>query len=209
MIDLILLRDDGVIQRFSDKDKGGGWEVAELARWPDFPAGGEPGSYRLLFADLDNNGGMDLIVAGPNGARVWLSDEHGKLAPLAEPIPENVFAAVDLTGDGRLDLLGLSASGQPVRRVNQGKKDYHWQIVRPRAVDRRNGELHTENRVNSYGIGGEVEIRAGLLAQKQLITGPVLHFGLGEQPRTAVARLVWTNGGRRRNTTSPPIRRWT
>src|SRR5262249_55267128 len=33
VFDLIALRDDGVIQRLSDKDKGKGWDVAELARW--------------------------------------------------------------------------------------------------------------------------------------------------------------------------------
>ena len=195
VIDLIALRDDGVVQRFSDKDKGAGWDVAELARWPEFPAGGEVGAYRLIFADLDNNGGMDLIVAGPEGARVWLCDERRKLSPLAASISERVFAAVDLTRDGRLDLLALSGSGQPLQRVNRGKKDYHWQLIRPKSVDRRSVDVKPQGRVNSYGIGGEVEIRAGLLVQKQLITSPVLHFGLGDQPNATVARLLWTNGG--------------
>ncbi len=39
-----------------------------------------------------------------------------------------------------------------------------------------------------------MEIRSGLLVQKQLITGAVMHFGLGENPRTAVARILWPNG---------------
>jgi hypothetical protein len=39
-----------------------------------------------------------------------------------------------------------------------------------------------------------MEIRAGLLLQKQLITGPVVHFGLGEQTGADVVRIVWPNG---------------
>src|SRR5206468_160861 len=110
------------------------WDVAELARWSDFPAGQEPGSFRLLTADLDNNGGLDLIAAGPAETRVWLSDEQGKFAPQGPPTAEKTFAAVDLTQDGRLDLLALSEAGQPARRVNRGKKAYHWQLICPHAV---------------------------------------------------------------------------
>jgi hypothetical protein len=39
-----------------------------------------------------------------------------------------------------------------------------------------------------------MEIRAGLLVQKQLITGPLVHFGLGEQMGADVVRVVWPNG---------------
>jgi tetratricopeptide (TPR) repeat protein len=194
VVSWIALRDDGVLQQFSDRDKGAGWNVTELARWPDFPAGGEVDAYRLLFADLDNNGCVDLIVAGPAGARVWLSDEKGKLTPLSTTIAEKVFAAVDLNGDGRLDLLCLSDSGHPVQRINRGAQGYHWQVMRPHGVDRRKEQVSGDNRINSFGVGGEIEIRSGLLAQKRLITGPVVHFGLGEHPHTAVARILWPNG---------------
>ena len=37
-------------------------------------------------------------------------------------------------------------------------------------------------------------MRAGLLVQKQVITGPIVHFGLGDQPRSDVVRIVWPNG---------------
>ena len=54
--------------------------------------------------------------------------------------------------------------------------------------------LFRSQRINSFGVGGEMEIRAGLLVQKQPITGPVVHFGLGEQPGADVVRVVWPNG---------------
>jgi hypothetical protein len=48
--------------------------------------------------------------------------------------------------------------------------------------------------VNSFGIGGELELRSGLSVQKRLITEPVVHFGLGENPAADVLRVVWQNG---------------
>jgi ASPIC/UnbV protein len=43
-------------------------------------------------------------------------------------------------------------------------------------------------------VGGEMEVRSGLLLQKQPIDGPLLHFGLGEQTSSDVVRIVWPNG---------------
>ena len=51
--------------------------------------------------------------------------------------------------------------------------------------------------MNSYGIGGEMEARAGLLYQKQVIAAPSVHFGLGEYPTLDVLRIVWPNGDMR------------
>jgi hypothetical protein len=51
-----------------------------------------------------------------------------------------------------------------------------------------------DQRINPFGVGGEIEIRSGLLVQKQTITGPQIHFGLGEQTTSDVVRVVWPNG---------------
>src|SRR6185437_10962286 len=51
-----------------------------------------------------------------------------------------------------------------------------------------------DQRINPFGVGGEIEVRSSLLVQKQPITGPLLHFGLGNQDRVNVARIVWPNG---------------
>ena len=61
--------------------------------------------------------------------------------------------------------------------------------MRPRAAQAAGDE-----RINPFGVGGEIEIRSGMLVQKQLITGPLLHFGLGEQTGVDVVRVVWPNG---------------
>jgi Tfp pilus assembly protein PilF len=196
ILDLVALQADGAILRISDKNEGQAWDVAEIASVtnPDYLAG----EVRLRVADLDNNGGIDLFLArtspgadkNASGALVWLGDEKGKFVPMAQPAgPELVFEAADVNGDGRLDLLGLSADGQPVQAINHGTKNYHWQIVRPHAA-----QAVGDQRINPFGIGGEIEIRSGLLVQKQPITGPLMHFGLGEQTSTEVVRVVWPNG---------------
>ena len=43
-------------------------------------------------------------------------------------------------------------------------------------------------------MGGEVEIRSGLLTQKQILTGQPGHFGLGTRTSIDVARIFWPNG---------------
>ncbi|MEI9971013.1 MAG: ASPIC/UnbV domain-containing protein [Ignavibacteriota bacterium] len=51
-----------------------------------------------------------------------------------------------------------------------------------------------DQRINSFGIGGEIEVRAGLLTQKQSIGSQLVHFGLGHNSQVDVARITWPNG---------------
>jgi len=195
VIDLVAVQADGAITRISDKNEGQSWETAEIARVPDATQA-LASEVRLSVADLDNNGALDLILCsvqpseGTSGALVWLGDEKNGFVLLDHAVgPSAVFAIADLGNDGHLDLLGLSADGKPIEAKNHGSKNYHWQVVRPHAV-----QAVGDQRINPFGVGGEVEVRAGLLVQKQPITGPQLHFGLGEQTEAEVVRVVWPNG---------------
>jgi Tfp pilus assembly protein PilF len=197
VLDLLAVQADGAIIRISDKNDRQSWDTAEIARVPN-TANNLVGEVRLHVADLDNNGALDFFLASTrnepgastSGALIWLGDDKGNFVPLDHPTgPPLVFDAADLNGHGKLDLLGLSADGQPVQAMNQGSKNYHWQIVRPHAV-----QAVGDQRINPFGVGGEIEIRSGLLVQKQPITGPQLHFGLGEQTESEIVQVVWPNG---------------
>lgn len=210
VLDLVILHTDGTITRLSDKDHGVDWVQAEIAKTTDVVQSVPPGQYpitgpvRLKIADLDNNGGLDLavlstvnfasaVVCAPPctaGALIWLNDGNGNFVPKKEPVwTDQVFDISDVNRDGRLDLLGISREGHARQAINSGTKNYHWQIIRPRATNAAG-----DQRINPFGVGGEMEIRSGLLVQKQPITGPLLHFGLGEQTSTDVIRVVWPNG---------------
>lgn len=207
VLDLVAVQLDGKIIRLCDKDEGQGWETAQIASFDRAAMYLHRDQY-LYVIDLDNNGGNDLLLTfgedplGKNtpGGICWLSEGENKFTLLqsvnpppgiehADWIgPDLVFQPEDVNADGRLDLIGITA-GRPVQAINHGTKNYHWQAIRPRAA-----QASGDQRINSFGIGGEMEIRAGLLLQKQLVTGPVVHFGLGEQTGGDVVRIVWPNG---------------
>ena len=206
--DLIVLQADGAILRISDKDHGKSFDVAEVARWNAVPADLAPGTARLLLADLDNNGATDLITSTPTAAKVWLCGEKYEFAALSAPISAGVFAVADIDGKGRIDLIGLSSKGEPVRLANKGVKAYNWQEIRPRAHQqdvgshiRQLSEFKSgtpsssgDRRVNSFGVGGELEARAGLLYQKVVIDSPFVHIGLGTYKEIDAVRVLWPNG---------------
>ena len=73
--------------------------------------------------------------------------------------------------------------------LGRGTKGYHWQVIRPRAQP-----VAGDQRINSFGVGGDIEVRSGLLVQKQTIAGSPVHFGLGTRTSIDVARIVWPNG---------------
>ena len=197
ILDLLAVLADGAIIRISDKNEGQSWEATEIANVPD-TGSVFAGDARLHVADLDNNGALDLFLSpttlikdsSTTGALVWLGDAKYKFTLLSQPVgPALVFDAADVGNNGHLDLLGLSADGQVVRAISQSPKNYHWQVVRPHAV-----QAVGDQRINPFGVGGEIEIRSGMLVQKQPIAGPQIHFGLGDQTEAEVVRVVWPNG---------------
>jgi tetratricopeptide (TPR) repeat protein len=147
------------------------------------------GQGRLFAADLDNNGALDVVASAGFETRVWLANAPGDLSLLPASIDGAAMGAADLTGDGLLDLLAVSEAGAPRRATARGTKGYHWQILRPRA-----GQAQGDQRINAFTIGGEVELRAGLLFQKAPITSPIVHLGLGAHTRSDVIRIIWPNG---------------
>jgi Tfp pilus assembly protein PilF len=171
LLDFVLLREDGMVVRLSDKDSG------------DVVKADPGGSPTLIAADFDNNGAIDLLAGD---GQIFLGG-NGHFQKIASSVVST--SAADLNGDGRLDLIGLSPDGKPIELLNHGRKNYGWQDIRLRAA-----KASGDQRINSFGIGGEIEVRAGLLTQKQPIASQLVHFGLGDHAGVDVARITWPNG---------------
>lgn len=185
-VDVVCLGADGGIRLLSIGEDGTA-SVRDAA-----PAGGfggaSAGGAAILLGDLDNNGAVDVVASSPSASRVWLGGPGGALSALQASVEGRVLGAAELTGDGRVDLVATTANAA-TRLTNKGTAAYHWQDIRPRAK-----QSTGDQRINSFGIGGMIGIRSGLLYQQQQIDAPVVHFGLGQNASTEVARIVWPNG---------------
>ncbi len=191
VIDLIAAKADGTIVSVFTEDDGKRWSTRQIAQ-VSAPQEASGRNLRLRAADIDNNGAVDLMLTSIDtnqSSLIWVQDAVGKFQLLPKTAAGHDFSLSDLKSNGRLALVGLTTEGKLFSALNQGTKNYHWQTIRPHA------KVATgDQRINSFGIGGEIEIRAGLLTQKQPIDSPALHFGLGEAKEADVARIFWPNG---------------
>jgi FG-GAP-like repeat/ASPIC and UnbV len=188
ILDIVGIAADGTVARLSNHPDGSRFEAARVTNI-DPPSGLTPGNARLFVADLDNNAAADFVVSTAGGSRVLLGQAGGAFRRAKDgALPGAITSAADIDGDGRLELVGHAGDGARIVRV-KGQKQYHWQAIRPRAVTATG-----DQRNNSFGIGGEIEVRTGLHAQKQVIASPVVHFGLGDAQAAEVARITWPNG---------------
>lgn len=177
-LDFVLLKKDSSVMRLSQKQESAEWESSVLLH-----ASGNA-SPDLLIADIDNNGALDIVANN----QVFLSDGKNFTAVknALSATPQDVS---EVNADGLLDILAMDGSGKPVALMNHGSKNYHWQDIRTRAA-----HAVGDQRINSFGIGGDIEVRSDLLAQKQIINVPALHFGLGDHTGIQFARIMWPNG---------------
>ncbi len=141
----------------------------------------------VVVLDYDNDGFLD--IAGTAGGSLRFYRNLG-LGEWAETTTEVVgdstlvpLVAVDLDGDGGLDLVAADASGPIVLR-NAGASSNQWVQFELQGV-----------RDNNFGVGTKVEVMAGALRQKFEITAPLpVHAGLGHRDRVDGVRLVWPGG---------------
>ena len=188
--DAAVLDADGTLRVFHNL-RGGQFRQAAAGRAAEAApalAFTEAGGRGRLGADLDNNGAADVVTTTPTTTEIRLNAAEGT-PPAVKTLEMRALAAADLDGDGRLDLVGIDREGRAVTATNRGSRPYHYQIVRPKAAT-----VLGDQRINSFGIGGEVEVRTGLHVQRLPIASPIVHVGLGEASRAEVARIFWPNG---------------
>jgi len=159
------------------------------------------------LADFDNNGWLDIFSFGAKSCQLLLANSRGHFN---QPIPISSVEAdfIQLVGnsdfdqDGDLDLCLLSAVETPGKskskaiRIlhNQGGNENNWLEIGLRAEQIKGNQRSASGRVNHYGIGSLLELKAGQLYQPRTITSQVTHFGIGQQTQADALRILWTNG---------------
>lgn len=202
--EVLAVHEDLSIVRYLPRPPGEPWPEERLVKTPGqrTTAPGESGSesgrapdeYRrgsvsLFVQDLDNNGAFDLLLSTPEWSMLHPGSSRFRFDHAAISLPGGIRSVFDLDGDERLDLIGMDPDGNPFGLMNRGNPDYRGLSLRARASG-----TEGDGRINSFGIGGEMEIRAGLLYRKQPIGSPIVHFGIGLQEEADLVRIIWPNG---------------
>jgi tetratricopeptide (TPR) repeat protein len=152
------------------------------------------------FVDYDNDGWLDLVVAGRplaadaagGGVHLFRNDGTGHFmdgSALLPATPRSVSAleVSDADGDGDQDILIGADGGMRLLR-NEGGNASLAAKIRLVALGTGSGKN------NTAGIGARLELRAGEIYQTRVVTDGVTHFGLGTHLKADVLRIQWPNG---------------
>ena len=169
-----------------------------------------------MFADVDNDGWPDLLVANGHvypevdDAKLGVSFReprflywnlgNGKFRDisqssgpgLTEPMPGRGMAVADLWNDGRLSAVVNNLSDQPLLLVNEAKNSNHWLGVR--LIGTKSNRDGIGARVVVHGAArdwvDEVRSGSGYDSSSDLR----LHFGLGTSTVAKIISVRWPNG---------------
>ncbi|MBI5757003.1 MAG: VCBS repeat-containing protein [Planctomycetales bacterium] len=154
--------------------------------------------------DFDNDGSLDFVGwdAGAFAFHRWSGTDF-VMHSAQEPKPTDAgdsFRLVateiaDIDADGDEDVI-VAATDRLFIVTNQGGNKNHWLDVRLRAQQvKASGMQATESgRVNHYGVGSLLELRAGKTYRPLVVTGQTTHFGLRDIAAADIVRVLWTNG---------------
>ncbi len=151
------------------------------------------------FLDFDNDGFLDILIAGESadksgrGLLLYHNDGKGIFTDVSKLLPEGLksgrqIALFDYNDDGDLDMAIAGTNGGVFLLRNDGGNINHF--VKMKLVGLRAGS----SKNNHFGIGAKIEVRSGDLYQSMVVTGPDIHFGLGNRTKADVIRIIWTNG---------------
>ena len=153
------------------------------------------------FADVDNDGYLDLLVAGrstrkdkyQSGLLLLHNNGQGKYTDASSSLPPELeiielVKTADLDNDGDLDIIIMNDRGNVRIMRNDGGNLNNFLKVRLAGL--RTGS----SKNNYFGFGSKVEVKSGGLYQMRHVNKTVSHFGLGNRARADVVRVLWSNG---------------
>ena len=169
-------------------------------------------TWNARFADLDNDGWLDLFITQGtrlrlrNTSLVYYRNQGGRrfeeathAAGFEDHTPSGASLFMDIDQDGDLDVVTYPFQLTPVVWLNNGTKGQAIEV----AIDDRAGG-------NRHGIGARVEIRSadgrkqvrdikasGGYASQDVTAA---RFGLGDWPAASHIRVTWPDGSREEHT---------
>ena len=205
--DLLIFTDNG-IQLFMNQ---GGFS---FERNRDFCDGcGRLGGTGGQFADMDNDGDLDIIIAdafrrdGSRGPVLLINNwPEGRFISAFEIDPGNMLSAInypgnascvaaDFNGNGNCDIF-LAPMGEKPFLVENVTPGGHWIEIDLRGMR----EQDKKTRSNNSAVGARVEIKTGSVFQQYVVgtsSGQVaippyrIHAGLGQYPKVDWLRIMW------------------
>lgn len=168
------------------------------------------------FADLDNDGWLDLISVNghvypqvdslPSGARYrepmnllmnqrdgTFCDAGSQAGPaVMEPHVGRGLAAADFFNDGQVDFIAENLDGEPMLLRNSGVSGAHWVSFELAGSKSNRLALGARLTIRAGGVTQTDEVRSGgsYLSQSDLR----VHFGLGSAAKIDSVTIHWPSG---------------
>ncbi|MGH2645586.1 MAG: CRTAC1 family protein, partial [Chitinophagaceae bacterium] len=154
--------------------------------------------YAVAFLDFDNDGHLDILVAGVNndpsksGIKLFHNDGVKGFNDVSYLLPDKALQAyqiriADFNYDGDEDIFLSGPTGIHLLRNDGGNLNNYVQI-------HLTGLSYGNSRNNRLGIGAQVELKAGDLYQMKTVKGPLVEFGVGQRRKIDAIRIIWPNG---------------
>ncbi|MFB9845451.1 CRTAC1 family protein [Mucilaginibacter ginsenosidivorans] len=154
--------------------------------------------HAVAFLDFDNDGYLDLLVAGTtdksNGKGVQLFHNEGakRFTNVSYLLPPTVQQAyqigiADFNADGDDDIFLSGPNGAQLIRNDGGSLNNYLQV-------QLIGLSYGNSKNNRLGIGAQVALKAGDLYQTRTVKRSVLNLGVGSRSKLDAVRVVWPNG---------------
>lgn len=189
----LLIGGDGGIELFSTRILENGLVKVVAAQL----LSNEP-TQQLRHFDFDNDGWRDILSLSEDGITLFdgkklLAEEVVESGELVVTPAASAFAVGDIDEDGAPDLLVPSLASID-SFMNEGGRGKPWIDVALLAAHVEDQGAVNSQRINYYGYGSTIELRAGTQFQQLFVRSPTTRFGLGSQPVADAVRVIWTNG---------------
>ena len=168
------------------------------------------------FADIDNDGWLDLIAVNghvypqvdslPSGARYrqpknfFLNERNGTFcdassqggAALQQPRVSRGLAMADLDNDGNVDFVVEDIDGEPMILHNQGMAGTHWVSFELAGTTSNRLAIGARIKLTAGGMTQTAEVQSGgsYLSQHDLR----VHFGLATAAKIDAVEIRWPSG---------------